>query len=486
MDNLRTCPSVDDDRSTAATAESARPASSVTRSTCSARDTDANSAAGDRPRKVAYLASRFPKITETFILYEMRAVESLGVEVELYPLRREPTKVMHEEARAYVERAHFERLLSRRTITANLAALLRRPRIYCRTLATGIRANWGSTRYLLGFLASFPKAVVFAQDIQQRGVQHVHAHFASHPAAVAWVIGRLTGVPYSFTAHGSDLHRDQHMLKEKVAEAALVVAISDYNRRLILEHCGAEHEDHVRVIHCGTDTSAFRPRRAVPSEAPAAQPESAEELRIACVGTLHEVKGQVHLIRACALLRESGLPFRLHLFGDGPDEAKLRAEAARGGIASAVVFHGRCTRSQLARLLPEMDVVVAPSVPTSDGRREGIPVALMEAMSAGVAVVASSLSGIPELVRHRVSGLLVPPGDVPAIADALRLLAEAPQWRLQLAAAARETVERDFDQTRCAERLIEAIRLRHQKVSISSPSAQWQTDLTHARLEVQQ
>lgn len=422
--------------------------------------------------RIGYVTSRFPKITETFILFEMQAVESLGVEVEFYPLWRERTKVMHDEARSYLQRAHFVRLASLRTLITNLTAFVRRPKTYVGALGGGIRANWGSRRYLMGFLVAFPKAVVFAQDARRRGVQHIHAHFASHPAAVAWVIHRLAGIPYSFTAHGSDLHRDQHMLKEKVAEADLVVAISAYNRRLILEHCGAEHEQRVRVIHCGTDTNVFQPRQedaggvpvpqaskeAVPQTSAEAWPQGLHEaLQIACIGTLHEVKGQVHLIRACRLLRDRHILFRLHLIGDGPDEAKLRAEAVGDGIEPAIVFHGRCTRQELIELLREMDVVVAPSVPTRDGRREGIPVALMEAMSAGVAVVASALSGIPELVRHRSSGLLVPPGDATAIAVALEELASNPGWRSELAVAARQTVQREFDQRRCAARLVDAI-----------------------------
>lgn len=430
---------------------------------------------GARRLRIAYLTSRFPKITETFILYEMRAVESLGIDIELYPLWREPARVMHEEARSYVQRAHFVRLASGRTVAANLMALVRRPRAYLGALASGLRANWGSIRYLLGFLAAFPKAVLFARDMQQRRVEHVHAHFASHPAAVAWIVRRLTGIPYSFTAHGSDLHRDQHMLTEKVAESELVVAISEYNRQRIVEHCGNEYQDRVQVIHCGTDTDIFRPDSDAQQEADRLQQAAPSAvLQIGCIGTLHEVKGQVHLIRACRLLRDRDVPFQLHLIGDGPDESALRAEVAGSGLDAVVLFRGRCTRQQLSDMLPKMDVVVAPSVPTPDGRREGIPVALMEAMSAGVAVVASSMSGIPELVQHRRNGLLVSPGDVSAIAAALQELASAPELRDRLADAGRETVELEFDQHRCAERLVAEIRRLHdtapsQKNSASKP-----------------
>ena len=211
----------------------------------------------DSKPRVAYLMSRFPKLTETFILFEIQALEEQGIAVEIYPLWRERTTVMHKEAVAYVARAHFRRLLSGQVLLANLKCLWNSPAKYLAALWIGLQANWGSLRYLLGFIASFPKAVSFAEDMQKSQIRHVHAHFASHPAAVALVIGRLTGIPFSFTAHGSDLHRDVHMLREKVAEASFVVAISDFNRQAILNECGLASASKIRVIHCGTDTRVF-------------------------------------------------------------------------------------------------------------------------------------------------------------------------------------------------------------------------------------
>jgi colanic acid/amylovoran biosynthesis glycosyltransferase len=171
--------------------------------------------------KVAYMMSRFPKITETFILYEMLAVEGKGVEVEVYPLVRERTELMHPEAKQYLERAHFQSYLSWSLVRSHLYFLRHKPRVYLGTLGTLLRANWSSPRFFTRAIGLFPKAVHYARLMAADGVTHIHAHFASHPAAAAFVIHRLVNIPYSFTAHGSDLHRDRHMLPEKVSEAAV-------------------------------------------------------------------------------------------------------------------------------------------------------------------------------------------------------------------------------------------------------------------------
>jgi glycosyltransferase involved in cell wall biosynthesis len=289
-------------------------------------------------------------------------------------------------------------------------------------------------------LAFFPKIVAFARQMAAEQVDHIHAHFASHPAAAAYVIHRLTGIPYSFTAHGSDLHRDRHMLREKVADAEFVVAISQFNRRIIIDECGDEFQDKVVVIHCGVDTSALHPKESTTPANRASRP-----LSIACVGTLHEVKGQTFLIEACRLLKQRGIDVRLHLVGDGPDLEALRTQADKAGLKRIVTFHGRKIRQEVIDILQDADVVAAPSVPTKDGRREGIPVALMEAMSCGLAVVASRLSGIPELVQDGESGILVPYGDARALAEALAHLHQHPELCEQLGRAAREVILREFD-----------------------------------------
>lgn len=390
--------------------------------------------------KVAYIMSRFPKLTETFILYEMLAMQKQGIQVEVYPLLRERVDVMHAEAVQFVEAAHFQPFISLPILRANVHFLWKKPRAYLQTLWTLLRSNWGSFGFLTGALGIFPKTVLFAYQMQAQGVNHVHAHFASHPAAAGFIIRRLTGIPFSFTAHGSDLHRDRHMLCEKVAEAAFVVAISNYNREVILNECRGNYREKLNVIHCGIDTEVFRARSHETSHEQGLSP-----FMILCVGTLHEVKGQAYLIEACRMLHEKGIDFMCHLVGDGPDRESLTMLARQAGLSERIRFHGSLTRDEIARLLMDADVLAAPSVPTRDGRREGIPVVLMEAMGSGVPVVASRLSGIPELVEDHQTGLLVPPGDAASLAGALERYFTDKQLRRRLGRAGREKVVRDFD-----------------------------------------
>jgi glycosyltransferase involved in cell wall biosynthesis len=394
--------------------------------------------------KVAYVMSRFPKLSETFVLYELLAIEQAGVQVELYPLLRERADVMHPEAAALIARAHYQPFVSWPILLSQLHFLRRCPWRYLRTLCALLVGVAGSLNFVVGAIGIWPKVVHMARLMAADGVTHVHCHFASHPAVAGWIIQRLAGIPFSFTAHGSDLHVDRHMLPQKVAEAAFVLAISQYNRDLIIAECGPEAADSVRVLRCGVDPDVFQPQEQRPP---------GRRLRILCIGTLHEVKGQRHLLEACRLLTERGVDLRCTLIGDGPDQRMLSGLVVAWSLEDCVEFAGRRTRNEIAALLANADVLAAPSVPTSRGKREGIPVVLMEAMSAQVPVVASRLSGIPELVEDERTGLLVPPGDAAALASALQRLYDDPMLRRRLGCAGRDKVMREFNLQANAARL---------------------------------
>lgn len=400
--------------------------------------------ADDRP--VAYIMSRFPKLTETFVLDELVAVDRHGVRVELFPLLRERTAIMHPDAIPWVARAHYLPFLSAAILRSNVALLARNPRRYLGTLGAMLRGTAGSMNFLLGGIGIFPKVVHAATQMERLGVRHVHCHFATHPALAGFLIHRLTGIPYSFTAHGSDLHVERRMLCRKIAEAKFAVTISRSNAAVIEAECGGPPAN-LEVIRCGVDLRTFAPREETAAS-------SGGPPVVTCIGTLHEVKGQRHLVDAIARLSARGLDVRCRFVGDGPDREALERQVADLGLERCVEFLGQRTRRQIVDLLAETDVLVTPSVPTREGKREGLPVVLIEAMASGVPVVASHLSGIPELVEDGVTGLTVPPGDADAIADAVARLLADPLLASTLAAAGRERIVEEFDLDRNADRLI--------------------------------
>ncbi len=395
------------------------------------------SAASEPPApRVAYVMSRFPKLSETFVLNEMVACEAQGVQVELFPLLRERQAVAHPEVEAWVRRARFHPFISAAILASNLRFLREQPRGYVGLLAEVLRKTWGSANFFVGALGIFPKSVRFADEMRRRGVTHVHAHFATHPALAAFIVHRLTGIPFSFTAHGSDLHVERRMLDAKVEAAAFAVTVSAYNREVIVRECGEQVRDKVRVVHCGVDPEVFRP---------GGHGRGVGVFRLVCVASFEEVKGHRYLVDACRLLRGRGVDFECDLVGEGPLRRAVEARAEAAGLAGRFRFHGGLPRPRVVQLLADADAAVLASHPTRGGKREGIPVALMEAMAAGLPVVATEISGIPELVQAGLTGFLVPSGDPVALADALERLAADAALRARMGKAGRAKVEREFN-----------------------------------------
>ncbi len=403
--------------------------------------------AGRRSVKVAYVMSRFPKITETFVLYEMLELQRLGLEVEVYPLLRQRESVEHPEARALVDRARYQPFLSWRILRAHLHFLRFCPGTYLATLARALLHTARSPNFFLGALGILPKSVLFARQMRDSGVTHVHAHFANHPALAALIVHRLTSIPFSFTAHGSDLHVDQTALDWKLSEAEFAVTVSQYNREFVRQRVGPPAAEKLRVVHCGVDSDVLVRER---------EPEG-EELEILCVAALREVKGHRYLLDACKLLAERGVPFRCHLVGGGPLRRRIARRIEGLGLADRVVMHGALPRQALLERMRAAHVLVLPSIQDRSGRREGIPVTLMEAMSCSLPVVASDLSGIPELVETERTGLLTRPGDARDIAVALERLHASPELRKRLGRAGRERVRGEFNLRKSAERLADLI-----------------------------
>lgn len=386
---------------------------------------------------LAYVLSRFPKLTETFVFHEILEMQRLGVRVHVYPLLRHEEAVTQHEAEAVRSSVRFAGLVSLSMARAHWHFLVHRPWAYLRVLVEVLRGTAKSRRALFGALWFFPRAVWCAYDATRAGVDHIHAQFAYHPTVAALVMHRLGGIPYSFTARGSDIHVDPTMLGEKLAAAEFAIAVSEFNREVLLAAGGPGSAGKVHVIYGGIDTERFRPQssRRAPGDA----------WRILCVSRFEEVKGHAQLIEACRLLMQRGLAFECHLVGEGELREAIRAQVAAAGLEGRVSLYPACSQDGVLQHLSRADVFVLATVPASDGKREGIPNVLKEAMACGLPVVASDMAGIPELVRNCECGLLVPPGDVRALADTLQRLLQDRALAARLGRAARERIVSDFN-----------------------------------------
>lgn len=420
------------------------------------------SAAGGQPRPtaaalrlrrpVAVVLSRFPSVTETFILREVMEMERQGQPVRLVPLLRGHPPVVHPEARPWVDRSLYTPFLSLQVLRSNLTAL-RRPVRYFGLLLRLAASSWTRPRFLLATLALFPKSVHLARVLEREGIRHVHAQFGSHPGTAAFVISTLAETTYSVTLHAHDLFVRSYspFLGAKLRHADFVRVISSFNRRTVAARFPRVPLDRVHVVHVGVRTREY----ATPGEESATPEPSAP--RILCVAALRDYKGLPVLVDACARLRDEGLAFRVELVGEGPMRAAIEERIARSGLQRHVRLLGALPQEAVTALLRRRPIFVLPSVVLRSGWMEGIPVALMEAMAAGAAAIASRLSGIPELVEHERTGLLVEPGSAGELAAAIRRLATDPAFARRLGESGRAKVRAEFELGTCARRLLELL-----------------------------
>lgn len=388
-------------------------------------------------KNLAYIMSRFPHLPETFILREMTELETWGWEIILYPLILQQQTVIHEEARPWLQRAHTFPFISARILAVNLSTLLRQPGLYLSLWFQTLWENRTSPKFLLRAMLLFPKSVLMARDMQKEHITHIHAHYATHPALVAYLIHRLTGISYSISVHAHDIFKEKPMLATKLKAAKFIVSISEYNRNYLMQQVGPWVGDKIHVFHCGVAPEGYTPA-VLPQQPPAL-------FEILHTGSLQPYKGQRYLILACALLRDQGIPTHCRLIGEGELHSELLQLVNSLDLQDTVYLLGPKTQEEIKQLLPGAHCYVQPSVVTPSGKMEGIPSAIVEAMLCALPVVASELSGIPELVRSNETGYLVPPGDVKTLADTLAFIYKNPVIAAQVGQAGRELVLKSFN-----------------------------------------
>lgn len=396
-------------------------------------------------RPVAVFLSRFPLITETFILREIIEMERQGQPVLLVPMLREHPKVVHREVMPWLERAIFTPYFSLPIALANLRAMFVTPGRYFGTLARLKLGMLRSPSFFLRSIAIFPKSVFLASVLRKKSIRHIHAHFATHPATMAWIISSLEpSISYSFTAHAHDIFVNRTMLEAKIRNASAVRVISAFNRSYLGALYRRIPATKYEVIHVGIRPSDYS------SEAP---PDT-DPVRFLCVAAFKPYKGLRVLVEACKLLDSQGVNFVCDIVGEGPLRRQIEHLIERLHVDERVRLLGARPQHEVAEMVKNCSIFVLPSVVAPDGQMEGIPVALMEAMAASRPVIASALSGIPELIDSEKNGLLVDPNHPEHLADAMRKLLGDRSLRQRLGEGAHAKVTAEFDLRGCTNELV--------------------------------
>ena len=282
------------------------------------------------------------------------------------------------------------------------------------------RALWGAIRcpaegrrQRLRILFHVLPAACLAVHWRRKRIGHIHAHWAHTATTIAMHAAEMLGIGFSFTGHANDLFVHRVGLVGKVGRARFIVCISEYHRRFYL-NLGADPR-RLEVVYCGIDLERFTAtsRHDKPRD-------PARALRILSIGRLVEKKGFHDLIAACGLLRDRKVHFDCVIAGSGPWQRRLRYQLTRLDLQKQVQITGETVlQEDLPRLLQSAAVFALPCVRDRQGDMDGLPQVLIEAMASRVPAVSTWLVGIPDLVRHRVNGLLVGPRDVEALADEL-------------------------------------------------------------------
>jgi colanic acid/amylovoran biosynthesis glycosyltransferase len=380
--------------------------------------------------RLGYLVSRYPAISHTFILREVLELRRAGIEIDaasINGLDRPLAQLTAEEQTEADRTFYVKKAGAAGALAAAFRTALGNPAGFCRGAWFAIRLGGTDPGKIVMSLFYFIEAVMVGMWMRQKNLRHLHIHFATPAATVGLILSRTFPCTISITVHGPDEFYDAsaYLLSEKVAGARFLCAIGLFARSQLMKLSPVSDWQKIEITPLGVDASLFAPR---PFRS------AIDCLEVLCVGRLVPAKGQHILLSAVAKMILEGRKVRLRLVGDGPDRNSLEQSASLAGIRDQVIFEGAVNQDRIRTLYQAADIFALASF------AEGIPVVLMEAMAMEIPCVTTWITGIPELIRDSVDGLLVPPSDEVALAAAMSRLMDDSALRRKLGESGRTRV----------------------------------------------
>ena len=385
--------------------------------------------------KLAYLISRYPAISHTFILREIRLLRGRDLEIDVASINgpdREDEKLTTQELEEKNRTYYVKRQAGKDILPAHFKAILRGPLRYLKGLGLALSLGGADLKQIVYGGFYFAEAVLLGEWMAKKGIRHVHIHFANPAALVGLLASRIFGITYSLTVHGPTEFFDvtKERLAEKIGGALFVVCISDFAKSQLMKVVRWEDWQKLEVIPLGVELDKYFPPVF------RGKPETFEML---CVGRLVPAKGQKMLIEAVNQLVFKKRKIKLRLIGDGPERKALESEVKKRGLEESVLFEGSVGQNRIMGYFQKADFFVLPSF------AEGVPVSLMEAMAMKVPCISTNVAGIPELIENNTNGLLVPPSNVGALVSAIEIFMDNTRFRCDVGEAGRRRIEEKYD-----------------------------------------
>lgn len=394
-------------------------------------------------KEILYLIGVFPRRSETFIFREVEVMRRI-TPIRVVTFSKNTLDAFDDPGRILDTVESPDRTIHREA----LKYFLRRPLRSVRCIAGWFLLPHRNTGKRWKAIKKSAYALWLLDLIEKKPTQHIHVHFLGWVSEVALVVSRITGIPWSASAHANDIYVYRNALKNKLSEASFVSTCTAYNRQTLLTYNDLAHKIHLDYhgIPTGIFNDFIRPQK-----------DPTLPFKIITVGRLVEKKGFNYLIRACGVLKKRGFRFELILIGDGPLRESLSVAIQQEHVSDCVTMAGELNNTQVLRETASAALFVMPSIITSNGDRDGIPNVIIEAMFLKTPVVATDVSGIPEVVKHRETGLLCEPANALALADAMaESLTQSDQTRACMASAY-QFVNNYFDMEKNVRRLYEHI-----------------------------
>jgi len=412
--------------------------------------------------KIGYVLNIFPALSETFVANEILGLKEKGFDIRIFAEKRQDYVKFEKGVQGLADKTYYFNENNAgifRKVYLHLYFFFRSPNRYIKAVlfVDGLKDKDALWR--------FRQSVFLAKEIVDAKVRHIHAHFANLASEHAMLVSKLTGIPYSFTAHAAGIFVNPQFLKQKIDNAKFVVSISNYNKDYLIKNYPGIDGEKIKIVHCGVKIS--QQERLTKRES--------DSFTILSVGRLVKKKGFQYLIDACRILcHANGTKFRCEIIGAGVEKENLRQAILSHRLEDTVKLLGSLEHEDVLKRLGNANMFVLPSITGEDNNAEGIPVSLIEAMATGIPVVSTRITGIPELVKDG-AGILVNEKDTEGLSEAVRkiyLLKE--DERRQMGEKGKRIVETTFNLKKNIEKFSQLVLAKPDKEWADPDEKKWE------------